>query len=74
MGKYGRGLHPVTYRWIYQGAGIYLVRSTAKRKMDVGIVACQGQSKRGDDFRKWSLKYIVAARGKYIRLQTPKLC
>ena len=44
-----RGLHPAYCRWIYQGPGVYLDGSTAKRKMDVGITAHHGQSKRGDE-------------------------
>ncbi|MCJ1473154.1 hypothetical protein MMC13_001805 [Lambiella insularis] len=43
------GVHSAAHRRIYQGPGIYLDGSPVKRKMDVGIIACHGQSKSEDD-------------------------
>lgn len=44
-----RGVHAAAHRRIYQGPSIYLGGSPVKRKMDVGIIACHGQSKSEDD-------------------------
>ncbi|KAI9758368.1 MAG: hypothetical protein M1835_000602 [Candelina submexicana] len=45
----GRGVHPAAGRQIYKGPHTYLDGSTIKRKMDVGITACHGQSNSDDD-------------------------
>ncbi|KAK3175351.1 hypothetical protein OEA41_002598 [Lepraria neglecta] len=39
------GVHPAASRQIYKGPSTYLDGSPIKRKMDVGIMACHGQSK-----------------------------
>ena len=44
-----RGSHSTSRRQVYQGPTFYLNRSLIKRKMDVGTVACDGQSKCEED-------------------------
>ncbi|KAL8669127.1 MAG: hypothetical protein Q9168_006267 [Polycauliona sp. 1 TL-2023] len=40
-----KGVHPAVSRQIYKGPSTYLDGSPTKRKMDVGVMACHGQSK-----------------------------